>query len=195
MPPPSPPWKAVAVGGLVLGGLGALMLLGRRSEAAPATPRRVALIGDSYAVGLGPELAKLLAGFQCQGDGFICTGASCEGHAGTNTAQWATHAKECGHCGDWLTAFKPDVVLVSLGVNDGSAPNPANYQSIVSALHGIGARVIWIEPPAGVKTPSRAIIRSLGVPTVPGTATPLASDGLHPASYGTWAQEVARAVT
>jgi len=145
----------------------------------PATPRRVALIGDSYTVGLGPELAKLIPDFRY------------EGFVGTRTDQWASHAQACGHCGDWLAAFKPSVVLVSLGTNDGASPNPANYQAIVRTIHGIGARVVWIEPPTAVKVPAvRAVIASLGVPTVPAPTLPMASDGLHPKSYSSWAAEI-----
>ena len=175
-------WKAVAIGGAVAGGIGALVLANRKTPVVPAG--RVALIGDSYAVGLGPELAKLFPDFRY------------EGHVGNLTSQWANHSAACGTCGDWLTAFKPDVVLLSLGVNDGATPNRANYQTLVSGIHGLGARVIWIEPPAGVNTPAvRAVIASLGVPTVPATTTPLAGDGLHPISYAPWAREVATAVT
>lgn len=172
------PWKPIALGGLVLGIVTAIV---RANHTHIVAPKRVALIGDSYAVGLGPELAKLLPTFKYAGV------------VGTNTAEWATHASSCGTCGDWLTAFKPDVVLVSLGVNDGDTPNPANYQTIVRNLHGIGARVVWIEPPAALNTPSRAVIDALGVPVVPGTTVPLAADGLHPsgAGYATWAQQIA----
>lgn len=175
-------WKAVAIGGAVAGGIGALVLANRKTPVVPAG--RVALIGDSYAVGLGPELQKLFPDFKYAGV------------VGTNSSQWAAHSAACGTCGDWLTAFKPDVVLLSLGVNDGATPNRANYQTLVSGIHGLGARVIWIEPPAGVNTPAvRAVIASLGVPTVPATTTPLAGDGLHPISYAPWAREVATAVT
>jgi lysophospholipase L1-like esterase len=179
-------WKPFAIGGAILGGVGALVLIGRGSKPSSTAPRRVALIGDSYAVGLGPELAKLFPGFKYSGV------------VGTNTSQWANHSAACGTCGDWLTTFKPDVVLVSLGVNDGSAPNAANYQTITKALHGIGARVVWIEPPAGVNAPTvRAAIASLGVNTVPATQTPLAADKLHPTGngYHVWAQEIAQTVT
>jgi lysophospholipase L1-like esterase len=150
----------------------------RRSQGSPA--RRVALIGDSYAEGLGWELAKIFPDFKW------------EGHVGTNTSQWANHTG-CGTCGDWLTEYKPDVVLVSLGVNDGVTPKASNYLTIVRGLQAIGARVMWIEPPAAVSTQSRYTIATLGVPVVPGTRAPLAADGLHPtpASYATWAQEIA----
>jgi hypothetical protein len=178
------PWKTVAVGGvLAAGALGAASLISTRSSASTAKPPgRTALIGDSYAEGLGPELAKLLPDFRF------------EGHTGTSTAQWVRHAPACAQCGDWLTTFKPELTLVSLGVNDGSRPDTADFQAIVRALHGIGTRVLWIEPPAAVRTPARAVIESLGVQFVPGTATALASDGLHPKSYKGWAEEIARAV-
>lgn len=176
------PWRAAAIGGVALGALSALVLIGRSRPA--LVPGRVALIGDSYAVGLGPELAKLLPDFRY------------EGHVGTNTWQWATHAAACGDCGDWLTSFKPDTVLVSLGVNDVS-PKPENYQTIVRALHGIGARVVWIRPPLARATAAVLdAIAATGVPAVPVTAVPLGADGLHPsgAGYRTWAREIMQAI-
>ena len=173
------PWKTLAIGGAVLG-VGVL-IVSRRSKAAPVT--RVALIGDSYAIGLGQELEKMLPDFQW------------EGHVGTTTRQWANRVRTaCDQCGDWLTSFKPDVVLVSLGVNDGATTNPTNYQNIVKGIQSIGARVVWIEPPAAVQTVSRDVISALGVQTIPATTSPLSRDGLHPQSYAGWAQEVAEAV-
>lgn len=180
--------KAVAVGGAVLGAIGLAALASHLSKAAPTLPRpaqRIALIGDSYAVGIGPELAKIIPTLRG------------EGHVGTGTLAWANHTAACGKCGDWIPNFKPDLVLVSLGVNDGKSPDQANYQAIVRALHGMGARVIWIEPPADVNTPAvRRVITSLGVPTVPATTVPLAADGLHPRAdgYATWAHEIAEAL-
>ena len=179
------PWKPIAIGSAALAAIGIAVLASRKKPALP-TAQRVALIGDSYAAGLGPELAKLIPDLHG------------EGHVGTNTSQWAHHTAACGGCGDWLTTFKPDVVLVSLGVNDGATPNAENYQTIVRGLHGLGARVVWIEPPASVNAPAvRAAIASLGVNTVPATRVPLAGDKLHPAagSYSKWAQEVAAAIS
>jgi lysophospholipase L1-like esterase len=189
--PPRFPWKAVGAVGLVLGGLAALL---RTRSTGPTPPKRVALIGDSYAVGLGPELQKIFNVGRAEA---LYPEFKFAGVVSTNTAQWANHSAACGTCGDWLTAFKPDVVLVALGVNDGATPNSANYHTLVRALHGIGARVVWIEPPAGVDTPAvRAVIASLGVQTVSASVLPMANR-LHPsvAGYGVWAREIAREVT
>lgn len=175
-------WRTIAVSGAVLGAIGTVALIS--STATGTSPARVALIGDSYAVGLGPELAKLLPTFQY------------EGHVGTNTAQWANLSQECGQCGSWIEAFRPTVVLVSLGVNDRNAPSSENYQTIVRRLHGSSALVVWIQPPAAVSVPDvRRVISSLGVPVVPATSVPLAPDGLHPQGYGSWAREIARTVS
>lgn len=176
-------WKPIAIGGAVAASLWAVLLASRRTG--PTPPKRVALIGDSYAVGIGPELAKFLPTFRY------------EGVQGTNSSQWANHSLACGTCGDWLTAFRPDVVLVSLGVNDGAAPNLASYQAIVRSLHGIGAKVVWIEPPAAVKTAARAVIASLGVQTVPAPTLPMANS-LHPTTpdgYRMWARQIATSLT
>src|SRR5574341_742407 len=144
------PWKAVAVGGAALGAVGVGLLVVKTYEEKhrrPA-PKRVALIGDSYAVGLGPELAKIY----------------------------------------------PDLVLVALGVND-PKPDLKNYQTIVRGLHGIGARVVWIEPPLGRNTLALYnTIQALGVERVGPPNIPLAADGLHPTSYTSWASDIAETV-
>lgn len=179
------PWKIVAVGGLTIGALGAVLAaVSRHRQAARPPARRIALIGDSYAVGLGPELEKTFPNFKY------------EGHVGNTVSQWANHSAQCGACGDWLTAFRPNVVLVALGVNDGTTPNFANYQTIVRALHGAGAQVVWIEPPSGVQNVNavRRIIASLGVQTIPATNTALSGDRVHPKNYSGWAREIAQAI-
>jgi hypothetical protein len=184
-------WKILTVASAALGAVGIVAL----TKSARAGTGRIALIGDSYAVGLGPELQKML------GDRF-----QYEGHVGISTASWAAENEQCSQsrgpymdhgqgCGGWLREFGPDLVLVSLGVNDGGSPNPATYQAILRSLQDLGARVVWIEPPAGVSTPNvRSVISVLGVPTVAATSSPLGEDGLHPRSYAGWAQEVAQAI-
>lgn len=178
-------WEALAVLGAIFGTLGVVTLAGRSSRAAAPAVKRIALIGDSYAVGLGPELAKLIHGLKF------------EGVVGLGTADFANGRPPCP-CAEWLASFRPTLVLVSLGVNDGTAPNLADYQAIVRKLHGLGARVVWIDPPAGVanRQAVRRAIAALGVPTVPATQTALRGDGVHPAGagYQTWAREIAEAV-
>lgn len=176
-------WIAVGAAA-VAGAAGAVALTAvvrRERPPALAPPRRVALIGDSYAVGLTPDLAKLLPDFRG------------EGHVGISTAGWMG----CATCAAWLPDFRPDLVLVSLGANDGATPDPSSYQALVRALHGLGARVEWVEPPAALTTAAgaRAVVASLGVPTVPATRTPLGPDGVHPQSYAPWAAEIARALS
>lgn len=175
-------WSVVAAVGAAAGVLGAtaLVLTRRRGQLPTAQSKRVALIGDSYAVGLGPELAKRFKDFKY------------EGHVGISTSGWMN----CATCAPWLPDFKPSLVLVSLGANDGTSPNPPDYQAIVRALHGIGATVEWIMPPAGLanRVAVRDVIASLGVPVVPATQAPLGPDGIHPVSYAPWAAEIARAL-
>jgi hypothetical protein len=181
-------WRPAALAGagvLTAASLVAAVAAYRQRYALPAAPPRVAMIGDSYGVGLGPQLAKLLPVFQF------------EAHGGTNTLQWARHDDACGTCGDWIPAFRPDVTLVVLGVNDGVGANPKNYRTLVEGLRRAGSMVLWVEPPAGVTAPTalaRQAIAGLGVPTVPATATPVSADGVHPQRYGPWAAEIARAV-
>lgn len=174
-------WSVIGAVGAAAGVLGVTALIARKASGpAPVTQKRVALIGDSYAVGLGPELAKRFKDFKY------------EGRVGISASGWMN----CSTCAPWLPDFKPDVVLVSLGANDGPSPNQADYQSIVRALHGIGATVEWVMPPAGLanRAAVRDVIGTLGVPVVPATHTPLGPDGVHPVSYAPWAAEIARAV-
>lgn len=174
------PWKIATVAGLVVGGV--LALKARNEKRQPTSPGRVALIGDSYAVGLGSELQRIFPDFRY------------EGHTGTSTSQWVNRVRsKCDQCGDWLIQYKPDLVLVSLGVNDGSNPNANNYATIVRDLQSIGASVKWISPPSGVNQNAQAIIESLGVPTTPPPKVSLV-DGIHPSSYIPWAREIASSI-
>lgn len=148
-------------------------------------PRRVVLIGDSLAVGLGPQLAKLAA---AAGVPFIY-----DATGGTTPKQWADHAAACGGCGDKVLAFDPSVTLVVLGTNDiGYSPKPpvAPYQAIVKKF----PNVVWVDPPimpgdrlAGV----REVVHSLGVPVIPATNTiAIGPDKIHPTyqGYVDWAK-------
>jgi hypothetical protein len=173
-------WKPIALGSAILGAIGIAVLVSRKKTL--PTAQRVALIGDSYAVGLGPELAKIFPVFKY------------EGHVGTTAAQWAAHSPACGQCGDWLTAFKPDVVIISLGVNDGASLRVESYNRLLQGVYGLGARVVWVEPPAPVSSNVHNVLASAARTSndriVPPTNAPLAADGLHPQRYDRWAEEI-----
>ena len=177
------PWVPLIAGiaaGMVASAIAAVASGEVEEPAAQPGSRRVALIGDSYAEGLGPELRKLIPGL------FV------ESRRGSSVAQWRSTWSQT------LPSFAPTLVIVSLGVNGGGSQNPADFQAIASAIRGLGSGVLWIEPPLGVTavdpSSARAIIRSLGVQTMPAFSTPMAADGLHPASYGPWARAIAQEV-
>lgn len=184
------PWIAAA--GLALGVAG-IMASRRAPRASGTVSRRIALIGDSYAVGLGPELVKLLPGFRFEPGPTAFVGASTKEVADALPG--------------WLSAYQPTLTLVTLGVN--GAANPADFHAVVGTLGGIGSKVVWIGPPAGVRVPwvdmpaVRGVIASLGVPTVPATNVALRPEQmrqttvyLHPqvGGYSQWAREIANVV-
>lgn len=155
-------------------------------------PKRVALIGDSLAVGLGPYLQQLAGS----------TPFRYEGHVGANTSQWAASST----WGSWLGDFAPTEVFVSLGANDiGYYPSPpaGPYQTIRDRLSALGARVIWLDVPLTCCAASpcrldgvRQVVHSLGVDVVPATNT-IAVGGADPktgfahptpAGYAEWAK-------
>ena len=128
-----PKYVWFAGGALVLGD-GALLVDAMTSS----KPKRIALIGDSFAVGLTGPLAALAktAGVPFQAQGVVST----------TPLQWSQHASACGPCGDWVSDFRPSVTLVSLGINDlGYSPKPpvAPYQAIARKF----PNVWWLMPP------------------------------------------------
>lgn len=184
---------------ILAAGAAALFIASRsRARAAdrrtPAAASRIALIGDSLAVGLGPLLGKL-----AQADGVVFQH---EGHVGTRARQWATHAAACGHCGDWLDSMRPTLALVSLGTNDVASSMTAEapfYAQIRDRIRALGASVLWLAPPrierAGLVA-VRKVIDGLGVTTFHTEllTIPLGPDGIHPtaAGYSAWADAIWR---
>ncbi len=163
---------------LGLTGLAALVVGALRGTA--SRTRRIALIGDSLALGLGPLLA---AKAKAAGVPF-----QFEGHVGTTPLQWAT-SNGCGQCGSWLQSFQPSTTLVVLGTNDLGMVTPvvSYYTTIRDRVLATGSQVIWVEPPIMPKHPLTAVrqtIESLGVPVIPGVAVPIGPDGIHPTPPG-----------
>jgi len=180
--------------------LGALLLFAAaRGPQGGAVPRavvglpvssrsRVALIGDSLAVGLGPQLAALAKVAQVP--------FQFEAHGGTTPLQWALHGSACGQCGSWLSSFAPTHVLVVLGTNDmnDAKPNASYYAKFRDSLQALGAHVVWVQPPNMPRSPLtavRLVIDQLGVDVfqTENSSVQISSDGVHPTQtgYGTWA--------
>jgi hypothetical protein len=139
--------------------------------------KRIALIGDSLAVGLGPPMAALAAQ---AGVPF-----KAEGHVGSTVAQWLSTPS----WGSWVEAFAPSTTLIELGTNDYLNPSPslAQYQQLAAKFPG----AIWIAPPiqpANALTKVRAVIEQVGVPVIPAmTGLQFGPDGFHPLNYAPWA--------
>lgn len=126
--------------GLILGGL-ALAAVGLALRPRPRRcPRasRVALIGDSIAVGLAEPLAEL--------------STSCAVSLDAASPYVGAHVE--GWTGARLNAVldgAPHVVLVSLGGNDFARPDletvQAHVMDVVARIRAAGAEPVWIEPP------------------------------------------------
>jgi hypothetical protein len=177
--------KIIAIGlgfgTFAVASVAAIVYASERIAAVKKKLARVALLGDSLAVGLGPEIAKLA---KADGVDFRYFGRS-----GTTSKQWVDN-----RWADPAVAFAPDVFLVSLGANDfGYSPAPprAAYEQLRDQLRATGARVVWIEPLGTKMNGPKSVIESLGVDVVPpDKSVPLASDGVHAQRYDSWARTV-----
>jgi lysophospholipase L1-like esterase len=178
----------------VMLGAGAALLavaaaVSRRGPGGASTGRRVALVGDSYAVGLGPILAKLAA---ADGVAFRF-----EGHVSTRGEQWAKGQAEAGHGAPWLQGWAPTHVLVSLGANDAGASRQALrpfYEALRDRFQAAGAQVVWLHPPRFSPAVSSAYhaIDALGVDVfhTEQLDLPLVVNHPTPTGYGTWARAI-----
>jgi hypothetical protein len=160
---------------------------------------KVLLIGDSLAVGLTGPLRNLIG---ADFESIALKGMYTSAFTGGN-ANLTTQFKEA-------LSKKPNVVLVSLGANDSYAQDPSKqliatkqaYQTIVNKIKQSGADVYWIGPPPlhpykgnnNIEPKSQDAVRSI----ISGADNYFASetlsfkqsDGLHPDSYGDWANAI-----
>lgn len=166
---------------------------------------RVLLIGDSLALGLTPFFASLA---KESGVDFKAMAT-----VGTRIDQWAANPDLKA----LLAAFKPDLILVSLGTNDSFmqgadvvSKQQAQLDKLYSVLtewprssdYGLGPEyVVWIGPPVLPKPPSPGISKM--IQDAAGSALspryyyfhserldlPRGPDGLHPVprGYAGWA--------
>lgn len=165
---------------------GAVVLTAATSQGATIKPgpgKRLLLLGDSLAVGLGTPLRTL------------ATDARAEmvvmARQGTRIAQWAEAALP-----------EVDIALVSLGTNDMRLLQPETEREVlallVQRLHAAAGRVVWLAPPV-MPFPDRgvrAMIAGAGVEVFPSLGLTIARgpDAVHPtaAGYAGWAAAIWR---
>ena len=151
----------------------------------------IILVGDSYAVGLGPACAEPPALPAGPGLKFNSNGV-----VGSNTAQWAEVVGEAAKQRNWKW------LVWSLGTNDAGAPPDKLRGQIahiaeVAKEHGSG--LCWIRPPRAVlaKVPKaeaawlewgRVVGAGRTFDTDSHVKVELSPDGLHPLSYRPWAE-------
>lgn len=175
----------------VAAGVGLTTLI-RRGPKITAGQTRLLLIGDSLAVGLGPQLQAIAKDQKVPFDAVA--------EVGTRIDQWATRADLDQH----LAAFKPTLVLVSLGTNDAYMQGDwvvgrqqAALQALLAKIKASGAEAVWIGPPTLPLKTSNGIVPMLKA-TIPSShyfpsdtalQLPRGPDGIHPtvAGYAGWA--------
>ncbi len=155
--------------------------------------KRIVLIGDSLAQGLGPPLHAIARGVPCAFDAF--------GQQSTRVHQWAQRVDLRAVVG----SPPADLVLVSLGTNDMRTSDPAaagaEAGALVDQLASMGASVAWLAPPQmafdqGTFRPAlEAACKARSVPIFDARSLDLerAADGIHltPRGYGAWAEAIA----
>lgn len=196
---------AAGVAGLAIAGW---MVVRKRGGSAAISllrsPQRILLVGDSLAVGMTNTFADLALrnGHEFFGKGCppgSVGGSSCTSVVGSSTAQWARD----GWIGSALAAFRPTLVLISLGANDFKG-SPASHQAvraaaskIVEGIKSVGAEAVWIDPlrmPFDDTANARGAWRASGAKVFDSSQLDFkrAPDGIHlsPAGYQGWAEQI-----
>lgn len=149
---------------------------------------RVALIGDSLAVGLaGPLKTEIQVPFEGVAKG------------GTDIRAWLSG--QMASALNNVLAAKPTIVLISLGTNDtapASQPNAETIKSRVAALvdkvRVAGSTPVWLLP-GPLPWSTDALLSSIAATGVRTIAQPQVSkpDKIHPSGegYKTWAKAIA----
>ena len=180
-----------ALGGFLVGSLVGSRFRGT-SSGVPGRPshRGIALVGDSFAVGLGPQILQL-----AREDGVPF---AWDGEVGTGVLSWVDSPRLVA-----LLERKPRGLLVSLGGNDYQRNDgEAVIQAIDQFSHIVkqaGVKLLWVEPLSfniedknGVK--ERWLQHTDFVNWYPSSQldVPRSSDGIHPtgAGYQQWAAEL-----
>ncbi len=182
----------ILVGAAVATGVGIAFVLKERHPKL-SEDDRILVVGDSLAQGLAPQLRAMAEEAGLPFDSVAVMGTTIRDWGGL-VATAESSALEAT-----LHAFRPTIILVSLGTNDEYA-GAAFVEGERDDLYALIARlseygeVVWIgvpELPKPDRNGAVAMIRDTGVPYFPSENLdiPRAPDGLHPtvAGYGTWA--------
>jgi lysophospholipase L1-like esterase len=189
---------------LVLLGLGIVVNKITNKKHRNLSKERIAIIGDSLAVGLGPKLSTLAKETNTP---FYSGGAG-----GSSIRQWSvgtiTKSWNLKDNLNNMIAFKPSIVLISLGTNDANGIDSfgesvektidKDIQNLLNKINVTGASIIWITPPNIRKFSSmprvREHIHNSKVQTIESNDIDikLSSDGIHPTGEGylTWANAI-----
>lgn len=154
----------------------------------PDASTRIALIGDSYGVGLSFRLKKLS---ECCGIPFFANPV-----VGSGINDWKS-----GYKIDRALDFNPTLVVISLGGNDFGRSRKsveAPIDQLVRRIRQAGAQPAWVEPlllPKRIESDAiRQAWRDTGIPRYDSRPLeyPRASDGihLHMREYAAWAEKL-----
>ncbi|HEX8843994.1 MAG TPA: hypothetical protein VF791_05095 [Pyrinomonadaceae bacterium] len=141
--------------------------------------KKVLLIGDSMAEGVGPWLKKKVE---------AVSGRFIDGHERSSTIVWWQGS---GKLRELLAQYQPDVVFIALGSNEIFMENPEVRAPLIKLMvEEIGARPsFWIGPPSW--KPDKGLVRVIEENFQPGhfynsndLQVPRAPDGKHPTAQG-----------
>lgn len=173
-------------------GLATLGIAGYKFARHGAGPRgSIILVGDSYAVGLGPAIIAPPALPAGPGLDFKANGV-----VGSDTASWAAVTGTAQHQREW------NWIVWSLGTNDaGRDPGKlrADIAQIADTAKEHGSGLCWIRPPRAVikavpkaeaawREWGRAVGEGRTFDTDRHVKVELSPDGIHPVSYRPWAE-------
>lgn len=181
----------ILVGAAVATGVGIAFVLKDRHPKL-SEDDRILVVGDSFAVGLTPQLRAMAEEAGLPFDSVAVEGTTIRDWGGLVATQESAALEAV------LQAFRPTIILVSLGTNDeysGAALVESEADDLYALLERLGeyGQVVWIGLPELPRETSGAaeMIEDTGVPYFPSENLdlPRAPDGLHPtvAGYGSWA--------
>lgn len=184
----------IYAGLLIVAGVGVVSVLRRGPKLAASS--RVLLVGDSLAVGLSAPIGALARDSKVPFEAIGQVGSTIQQWGGVATLNAALRGK--------LVAFKPTLVLVSLGTNDeylsadAAAKEKPALEALVALIQQSGAELGWIGPPTlprptnGTVAMIQSVVRESAYFHSERFVIPRAGDQLHPTvkGYAGWAGSI-----